>query len=216
MGDPLFQIKPNFNIIYEMFMPTGRKIRNTLFILIISLVCYFLITVALYDLDISKKMVIEGSNIDILGILNGIGIFIIVVLALKLAIHLVVQIWQYNSIQYTFYEDFVEYQDTFLNQHKKTLRYDNIKEVEIRRTVWDRINGYGMVIIYSNAEKASDKGLILYSIKNPEVVYEKIDEIIHNRFATQKENSQLVKNVNPTDKVTEKEISFKESLNNKE
>lgn len=218
MGDKgaLLSVKPKFNIIYEMFMPTGRKIRNTLLILIIAIICYFFVTIALNSSTVVKIQVIQENKIDIYKVFNTISIFIISVLALKLTLHLTIQILQYKAVKYTFYEDYMEYEDTFLNQHRKTIRYDNIKEVEIRRTVWDRMNGYGMVIIYSNAEKASEQGLILYSIKNPEEVYAKIDEMIHNKFSIQKENVATHSGVNPVNVATEKELDFKESLKSKE
>lgn len=214
--EALFTIKPRFNFIYEMFMPTGRKIRNTLLILIIAMVCYFFVAIAISDLDVVKNFVADKSNIDIFGIFNGIATVIIFILAIKLTGHLIVQMLQYNSISYNFYDDYMEYQDTFLNQHKKTLRYDNIKEVEIRRTVWDRMNGYGMIIIYSNAEKLSDKGLILYSVKNPDEIYDRIDKVIYNKFSVKSDSVEGINGVNPVDMATEKEITFKESLSNKE
>jgi membrane protein YdbS with pleckstrin-like domain len=209
----LLRTKPNYNILYEMFMPTGRRVRNTFIILVIAIICYFFLVIVLNDTDTAKIKIIEENNLDIFGIFNIISIFIISVFAIKLIAHLVIQIWQYNSIRYSFYDDYMEYEDTFLNQHKKTLRYDNIKEIEIRRTIWDRINGYGMVIIYTNAERDKDNGLILYSIKDPENVYSKIDEIIHNKSCIKKEDIIETENISP---VVEKEESFKESLNNKE
>jgi hypothetical protein len=93
------------------------------------------------------------------------------------------------------------------NLHKKyTLRYDNIKEIEIRRTVWDRMNGYGIIIIYSNAEKSVDNGLILYAAKDPDETYAKIDEIIHRKNSVQKES------VSAAISTTDAEASFKDSL----
>ncbi|MDD2376002.1 MAG: PH domain-containing protein [Clostridia bacterium] len=198
----LYKVEPSFNIIYEMFMPTGKKIRNTLVILILIIVCYFFLNRALSSSEFSTYM-IQETNFDIYSIFNNISIFIIVIFIIKLIIHFVIQILQYNSIKYSFYNDYLEYEDTFLNQHKKTLRYDNIKEIEIRRTIWDRMNGYGIIIIYTNAEKSYSNGLILFSIKEPLKTYTKIDEIIHAKYSVQ--------NVN----LAEKENSFKESLDDK-
>jgi membrane protein YdbS with pleckstrin-like domain len=202
----LFRVKPNFNIIYEMFMPTGRKIRNTLVILILFIIAYFFLTIALHDSDIIKAEIIQKNNVDVYSLFNNIAIFIIIILVIKLIVNIVIQVWQYNSIKYTFYEDYLEYEDTFLNQHKKTLRYDNIKEIEIRRTIWDRINGYGIIIIYSNAEKSADNGLILYAAKDPDETYAKIDEIIHRKNSVQKESASAVIST------TDAEASFKDSL----
>jgi len=213
--ESLYKVKPNFNFVYEMFMPTGRKIKYTLMVLILVIICYFTISIALGSNDITAE-ILQNPNIDIYSIFNNISIIIISLLVLKLVVHLVVQIMQYNAIKYTFYEEYLEYEDSFLNQHKKSLRYDNVKEIEIRRTIWDRINGYGIIIIYSNAEKSSSNGLILYSIKDPVKTYNTIDEIIHAKHPVAVEQSTQKQNVEPVTEEDKKEDSFIQSLNNKE
>ena len=220
----LYKTKPNFNIIYEMFMPTGTKFRNTFLILILISVCYFFLGVAFEPirLDLQNVKINENMGIDIYSIFNNVVLIILVVLALKFIIHLVIQVWQYNSIHYTFYEDYLEYEDTFLNQHKKTLMYDNIKEIEIKRTIWDRINHYGIIVIYTNAEKTSSNGLILYGIKDPQIVYDKIDQIVHKRTVhievvpTENENALKQENIQQeSNDIIQRENEFKESLNKK-
>jgi uncharacterized membrane protein YdbT with pleckstrin-like domain len=213
--ESIYQVKPSFNFIYEMFMPTGRKIKYTLVILILVIICYFFINIALSSDKIDMEL-IQKSSVDIYNIFNNVSIVIIAVLALKLIVHLVIQMWQYSSIKYTFYDDYLEYEDSFLNQHKKTLRYDNIKEIEIRRTIWDRINGYGIIVIYTNAEKSSSNGLILYSIKDPLKTYNKIDEIIHDKYSVAKVDNVNVQEISPISEESKIEDSFKDSLNNKE
>lgn len=207
----LFKIKPNFNIIYEMFMPTGTKFRNTFIVLVLISICYFFLGVALQPirLDLQNFKISENMGIDIYSIFNNIILIIIVVLALKFIIHLVIQVWQYNSIHYNFYEEHLEYEDTFLNQHKKTLMYANIKEIEIKRTIWDRINGYGIIVIYTNAEKTSSNGLILYGIKDPQIVYEQIYQIVHKRTVKQENIPE------ESNEIAQRENEFKESLNKK-
>ncbi len=209
----LFEIKPHFSFVYEMLMPTGRKIRNSIVILVLFIISYFFLTVALNSSDFVNIEYIKESNIDIKNIFNLIAIFFVIIFSIKLIINLVTQIWQYNSIKYTFYEDHLEYEDTFLNQHRKNLRYDNIKEIEIRRTIWDRINGFGIIIIYSNAEKMADNGLIVYCVKKPQEAYERIDKIIHRKKDIPKE---VIEPVKQEANIEESEASFKDSLNNKE
>lgn len=218
----LYKIKPNFNIVYEMFMPTGKKIKYTLFILILIIACYFFIGVALEPIkgEIQNVKISPETGIDVYSIFNNVAGILIFILAFKLIAHLVIQIWQYNSIHYTFYEECLEYEDTFLNQHRKTLMYNNIKEIEIKRTIWDRINGYGIIVIYTNAEKLDSNGLVIYAIKDPQKVYEKIDEIIHKKFSSNIQDDE--NNYNPVNKpneqneIVEREKSFRESLNQKE
>lgn len=217
----LYKIKPNFNIIYEMFMPTGKKIKYTLFILVIVVICYFFLGVALDPIKhgLQNVKINSETGIDVYSIFNNVAGIIIFILALKLTAHLVIQIWQYNSISYTFYEDYIEYEDTFLNQHRKTLMYNNIKEIEIKRTVWDRLNGYGIIVIYTNAEKSDSNGLVIYAIRDPQKVYEKIDEIIHKKFVANTHNDENNMSAIASDKpneIVEREKSFRESLNQKE
>lgn len=205
----IYKIKPKFNIFYELFMPTGSKLRNTLFVIILCLIGYIIFIASSNSLNFNKILNVS-NNINIESILNKTAILILVLLAIKFIIHLVVQILQYKSISYTFYIDNLVYEDSFLNQHKKTLRYADVKEIEIRRTIWDRINGYGIIVIYTNAEKSYSNGLILYAIKNPEIVYSKIDEIIHTKNNNVEENIELI---NDTIK---KETDFLGSIKNKE
>ncbi|MEG1989691.1 MAG: PH domain-containing protein [Clostridia bacterium] len=208
-NEMIYKIKPKFNIFYELFMPTGSKLRNTLFVIILCLIGYIIFIASSNSLNFNKILNVS-NNINIESILNKTAILILVLLAIKFIIHLVVQILQYKSISYTFYIDNLVYEDSFLNQHKKTLRYADVKEIEIRRTIWDRINGYGIIVIYTNAEKSYSNGLILYAIKNPKIVYSKIDEIIHTKNNNVEENIELI---NDTIK---KETDFLGSIKNKE
>lgn len=72
------------------------------------------------------------------------------------------------------------YEDDFLNQRVKNIDYSNIKELEIRRTVLDRILGFGVIIIYTNAENKRNNGMVIYGIKNPDEMYTKINKIVND------------------------------------
>lgn len=173
LNDPKFSVTPKFNLIYELGMPTGKKIKAT----IMSLIIFVILSIAFFviqSLPAFKNATIEIKNLSYIGIV----IFLITVgIAIKLAFHIVLQVMQYKNISYTFYDDLMVYEDKFLNQHKKTIRYENIKEVEIRRRIWDRMLGYGVIIIYTSAENRNN-GLILYGIDNPQEKYDKIQEIL--------------------------------------
>lgn len=173
LNDPKFSVTPKFNFIYELGMPTGKKIKATL----MSLIIFVILSIAFFvmkSLPAFQNATIEIKNLSYVGIV----IFLITVgIAIKLAFHIVLQVMQYKNISYTFYDDLMVYEDKFLNQHKKTIRYENIKEVEIRRRIWDRMLGYGVIIIYTSAENRNN-GLILYGIDNPQEKYDKIQEIL--------------------------------------
>ncbi|MCX8075297.1 MAG: PH domain-containing protein [Clostridia bacterium] len=174
----IFKIKPKYNLIYELGMPTGKKVANTFKIIIILLIIYIIYLVANKNFNINMDTIISGINI--LQILNYLFLTVIAILILKAIFNMVIQIIQYNSISYTFYDKYLVYEDSFLNQHIKTIQYANIREIEIRRNIWDRINGFGVIIIYTNAENEYKNGLVILGLKNPNEVYEKINSIIHN------------------------------------
>ena len=88
---------------------------------------------------------------------------------------------EYKGIKYYFYKNCMVYENNFLNQTRKTIEYSNIREVEIRRTLTDRMLNYGVIIIYTNAEKAyGSSATVIYAIKDIEKHYNNIERIIHN------------------------------------
>lgn len=211
----LYEVKPKFNFIYEIFMPAGKKTRQTLGILILFVIVYFALNMVL-GLNNFKSTVIEMIGINAYNIFFKIYFIVMALLAIKIIGHVVIQVLQYNAIKYTFYNDYLEYSDTFLNQQKKTIIYDNIREIEIRKNVWDRINGYGRIIIYTSAEKLYDNGLILYSIKESQEAYRIIDEIVHAKKVTVTNNEVTTAptNVNEINEISQEEKEFEDSINN--
>lgn len=177
--EELYIIKPKFNFIYELFMPTGRKIKNTLTVLI--LMSIFTIGTYLVGGDIEVLNFKVNDNLSVLTIMEYICLIGLALSALKITFHILIQTLQYNHISYKFYDKYMVYEDDFLNQHKKVIQYANIKEVEIRRTIWDRLIGFGVIVIYTNAENEFNNGLVIYSIRNPREKYDQIDKIIHSR-----------------------------------
>ena len=103
---------------------------------------------------------------------------------IKFIIDIIFQYLQYKHIEYKFYENIMIYEDDFLNQHRKTIEYKNIKEIEIRRTIWDRLFNYGVIIIHTNAENFSRNGIIIYGLNNPKYHYDIIYNIIHSNNST--------------------------------
>lgn len=171
--EPKYVIKPRFNILYELIMPTGKKIKKSLLMLICVIALYVLLIICKGVVDFDK--ILNGVNVDL--ILNTIFIVLIVILCIKTAIHIVFQVLQYKNLSFSFFDEYLIYEDSFLNQHRKTIQYSNIKEVEIRRTITDRILGFGIIVIYTNAEN-SNNGLVIYSIRNPQECYNKIQKLL--------------------------------------
>ncbi len=208
----LYQIKPKFNLIYELFMPTGRKIQQTLVMTLIFIIVITILNLSYNNIDIFSTNI---GNYNLGNIINTISIAILVILLLKLALHIVFQILQYNFMKYTFYIDHMTYEDDFLNQHKKNIQYSNVKEVEIKRTVFDRIIGYGIIVIYTSAENGKSNGLVIYSVKNPKEHYQKIYDIVFGNTHNEIINKNYTNNDTViVESVDKKEENFEDSLRN--
>lgn len=200
-----YQITPRFNFLYEMGMPTGKKIRTSIFVLIVFIVLTIIVALKAGSLTFANYELFNNIKID--KFLLILCIVADVVTVIKLVATIVFQKLQYNHVTYTFYDDMMVYEDDFLNQHRKNIEYKNIKEVEIRRTVWDRLLNYGIMVIYTNADNDRNNGLVIYSVKNPKAHYNIIDRLIHS-LNNEKSNNKIENsnnenvNVNLTDNIT--------------
>ena len=197
-----YQITPKFNFLYEMGMPTGKKIRTAIFVLILFIVLTIVVALKAGSLTFANYEIFNNIKID--KFLLILCIIADVVTAIKLVATIVFQKLQYNHVTYTFYDDMMVYEDDFLNQHRKNIEYKNIKEVEIRRTIWDRILDYGVMVIYTNADNDRNNGLVIYSVKDPKAHYNVIDKLIHS-LNNEKSNNKIEDynnvNINVTDDI---------------
>lgn len=210
--EPRYVIKPRFSFLYELIMPTGRKIKNSLLIFLGIIILYAVLMICKDAIELDKMF----SGFDINAVLNMIFLVLLIVMGIKTAIHIIFQVLQYKYLSYSFFDDHMIYEDSFLNQHRKTIQYSNIKEVEIRRTITDRILGYGIIVIYTNAEN-SNNGLVIYSIKNPQECYDRIQNIL-KKSKDNKNDSNDVKAQNNNVSVENNKIEEKQnpSVDNEE
>lgn len=176
MEELKYKINPKFNFIYEITMPLGAKLRRSMFMSIIFIIAMIVIKIS--NVQISLESI--NINLDIAVILYWTCLFFAIIFLIKFFIDMALKIMQYNRISYSFFDDKVIYEDTFLNQQRKVVKYENIKEIEIRRTIWDRIIGFGIIIISTNAEGKRNSGLVIYGISNPDEVYNEINKLVDN------------------------------------
>lgn len=200
----LYELRPSFNLLYEIFMPTGRKIKSTLVMILIIILLILLLNFG--GTSVSALTINITANITAFDLLNYISYIALVICIIKLVVHIIMQILQYKHISYKFYETHMVYEDDFLNQHRKNIEYENVKEIEIRRTIWDRILGYGVIVIYTNAENKRN-GLVVYALPNPKKSYDIIYDIVHRK---QQESTQEVQ-LSESEKAEEE---FKNSIKN--
>ena len=148
-GEVLYELGPKFDFFYEMTMPTGKKMRSSF----ISALVTAIITIAFF---MFKDSLFADASSDIHNMLKIIGIVLIVVLVFFVIVffaRVLMQSLEYKGIKYYFYKNCMVYENNFLNQTRKTIEYSNIREVEIRRTLTDRMLNYGVIIIYTKSEK---------------------------------------------------------------
>ena len=214
-----FEIKPKFNFIYELFMPLGIKLRRSLFIFIGILILDILTNIFAPKLQLDTQIL----GISIISLLKIFYLIVLIIVVIKFFVDLVLKSMQYKNMSYRFYETNLVYEDKFLNQQKKIIKYENIKEVEIRRSVFDRIMGFGIIIISTNAEGGIRSGLIIYGIKNSNEIYDKINELVHNtEKSTKKEEikveeknkNEVKEEIHQENYTEESEKDFKDSLKN--
>ena len=195
-----FEIKPKFNFIYELFMPLGIKLRRSLVIFILIIILDIITNI------FASKIDTQIFGVSLISLLKIFYLILLSIVTIKFFIDLVLKRMQYKNMSYRFYETNLVYEDSFLNQQKKIIKYENIKEVEIRRSVFDRIMGFGIIIISTNAEGGLRSGLIIYGIKNPNEIYDRINELVHN---VGKNTNNLAKDKEENESSIENEVNTK-------
>lgn len=174
MNEVIYEFKPKYNLLYELLMPTGKKVRKFIVAILLCIIIYICINTFAYGLFTNE---IVGS-FDIADILSILFIILGVLSLIALIIQIIFYHFEYKNISYKFYEDHIEYEDKFLNQQLKNIKYKDIKEIEIRRSIWDRIMGYSVLIVYTNADNSRRNGLIIYSVRYIDKYYDKLNELI--------------------------------------
>ena len=175
-GEVLYELSPKFDFFYELTMPTGKKMKSSFMAVVISLV----ITVVF---EFLKSVAMDANNqnfLSIVKVLFVVGLVFLLFSILMFIVRIVMQSLEYKGIKYTFYKECLVYENNFLNQTKKTIEYSNIREIEIRRTLIDRILKYRVIIIYTNAEKGYGSATVIYAVKDIERHYNNIENIVHN------------------------------------
>ncbi len=212
-NDIKLELKPKFNFIYELGMPTGRKIKNALITIVIITIISVLVSFVPDTVDASTDSLISFNLFEYKNVIQLVALIAGIISVLILVFRIVIQVMQYNRTKFTFYSDRVTYDDTFLNQNRKTLMYANIKEVEIRRYIWDRINKTGMVILYTNAEKNYSSGLIIHSILDIKKYYDEINRLVHFKENVPNSINDIETN-NESSVKSEEEKKFLDDLKN--
>ncbi len=179
-GEVLYEIGPKFDFLYELTSPTGKKIKSSLIFMIVSIVIKVL-TICFKDKLFEMNMEAAENMYTTISII----LWVMVLFSILFFVgRIIFQALEYKGLKYKFYNNCMTVENNFLNQNKKTIEYVNIKEIEIRRTILDRILNYGIIIIYTNAEKSFSSATVIYAVKNIQKHYEEIEKLVHKENAS--------------------------------
>ena len=147
-------VKPRFKALYFMLSSIIASVFVSLFMIFIT--------------------VIEGEFLA--GLLMALIISAIILGASAIA--LIFRKMQIKNMEYTFYSTKILYKDSFLNQTEKEVKYKHIRECVLTRTVFDRIFGFGRIILFTNAESGYGNGIVIPFVENSSEVYKQIKELL--------------------------------------
>lgn len=147
-------VKPRFKALYFMLSSIVASVFVSLFMIFIT--------------------VIEGEFLA--GLLMALIISAIILGASAIA--LIFRKMQIKNMEYTFYSTKILYKDSFLNQTEKEVKYKHIRECVLTRTVFDRIFGFGRIILFTNAESGYGNGIVIPFVENSSEVYKQIKELL--------------------------------------
>ena len=85
---------------------------------------------------------------------------------------------QYDAYNYDFYKSKVIYRDSFISISEKEVKYKHIREVYLRRGLFQRMFNLGTIVLYTNAETGYASGIYINNIESPEEEYIKIKELL--------------------------------------
>ena len=94
-------IKPKFSFIYELGMPTGKKIKSSLFSLVLFI---FLLIMIFFNTDFLYQYSYNVTeNMNVVDALKILCIILVVFTGVKPAIHIILQKKQYENISCFYY-----------------------------------------------------------------------------------------------------------------
>lgn len=114
----------------------------------------------------------------VIGLLMSLGISAVILVTT--AISMLFKKIQMKNMEFTFYNTKIVYKDSFLNQVEKEVKYKNVRECILTRTIFDRIFGFGRIAIFTNAESGYANGIGILYVENSAEVYKRIKELLDN------------------------------------
>lgn len=151
----MLNVKPTFKFLY-MFMP--------------CLTSFFTMLLPL--------IIITASVESDTSVLLGMSIMLGVIYSLYIIIKSIFVSKQYKSYNYDFYKTKVIYKDSFINISEKEVKYKNIREVYLRRGLFQRMFNLGTIVLFTNAETGFANGIFIKDVENSEQLYKEIKQLL--------------------------------------
>lgn len=88
----------------------------------------------------------------------------------------------YAKTEYQFHPHKLDYYEGFLTVEEKSIDYDNITEVNLRKGIFQKMWGLGTIILTtpatSNGGGRARSGILIADVPNPDRVYQQVKELI--------------------------------------
>jgi membrane protein YdbS with pleckstrin-like domain len=89
----------------------------------------------------------------------------------------------YEKTEYRFYKNRLEYYEGFFNIEEKSISYDRITEVGLRKGILQRQYGLGTITLSTpatgvSANRAGRSGIRVADIENPDEIYTEVKRLI--------------------------------------
>lgn len=101
--------------------------------------------------------------------------------------------YNYKKTEYRFFSDRIEFEEGFFTVHKKVIKFEDIKEVSLRKGIFQQVNGLGTIYLATMATgtsygsnpfqilgfgNTSASGISIKDVIQPDQEYEKIRSLI--------------------------------------
>jgi uncharacterized membrane protein YdbT with pleckstrin-like domain len=99
----------------------------------------------------------------------------------------------YNRTEYRFFADRLEFEEGFFSINKKVINFRNVKEVTLRKGIFQRIYGLGTIYLATLATGATSRsnpfgalgfgnvsasGIMVRDVRDPDDMYEKVRRLV--------------------------------------
>lgn len=88
-----------------------------------------------------------------------------------------------RATEFNFYSTHVEYKFKFFREENHSINYSHITDIEVKKTLWDRVCGVGDIHIHTGNDSydgVNTNDLVLNDIRNPDKVKSEILKKIHH------------------------------------